>query len=175
MTMQIDTLNEFNILTQSQYEKLKANGQTKPNDIYMTTIEGTPLTKEKADTLYTTPDYVAQNGGKIDSISVNTVKQPITGKNVDLTIPLIKTFKNVTVAKSAFASNSTISQCPYKANVALTGVDDTYSPLVNFDTDIQFSGIQWVADCGLNTLILYASKIPSDSFIIPVVICTKIT
>lgn len=36
---------------------------------------------------FATESYVAQNGGKIDTISVNGTAQTITNKNVDLTVP----------------------------------------------------------------------------------------
>lgn len=36
---------------------------------------------------FATQDYVAQNSGKIDTISVNGTAQTITNKNVDLTVP----------------------------------------------------------------------------------------
>lgn len=39
------------------------------------------------DSNYATEQYVQQNGGKIDTISVNGVQQTITNKNVDISVP----------------------------------------------------------------------------------------
>lgn len=40
-----------------------------------------------AGSAFATEDYVDQNGGKIDTISVNGTQQTITNKNVDITVP----------------------------------------------------------------------------------------
>ena len=36
---------------------------------------------------FATESYVATNGGKIDSISVNNITQTITNKNVNISVP----------------------------------------------------------------------------------------
>lgn len=162
---------EINKMSKAQYDREKAAGNLNENALYLT--EATEfVTQEQME------EYVALNGGKIDSISFNDVPQTIdSSKNVNIQaeIPEIKTFSNVSVSASAFLSDTEISQCPYKATITLNGVTAEYSPLVVFNPDIQFSGIQWVVDCGQNTLILYASQIPSADFVIASIICTKIS
>ena len=43
---------------------------------------------------FATEAYVGQNGGKIDTISVNGTQQTITNKNVDITVPTVGTSEN---------------------------------------------------------------------------------
>lgn len=65
---------------------------------------------------FATEDYVDQNGGKIDTISVNGTQQTITNKNVDITVPTdvsdlnddvgIQTASDVSTAISTALANS---------------------------------------------------------------------
>lgn len=64
---------------------------TKTSDL---TNDGSDASASPADP-FATQSYVAQNGGKIDSISVNGAAQTIdANKNVDLTVPTATTVQN---------------------------------------------------------------------------------
>ncbi len=75
-------LDTFRIhkLTKEQYNAAKAAGDIQENELYMTPEENVDLSD------YATKDYVNENGGKIDVIKVNGEVQPITNKEVDITV-----------------------------------------------------------------------------------------
>ena len=86
--------------------------------------------------------------------------------------PLV--FKDKVVAASAFVSDSTYSQYPYKANVTCTGVTADYVPDVTFYVDDAISGVfAHVSESGTNLVSIYATVIPSSSITIPIIVCTK--
>lgn len=98
-------LEDFNTLKDRVDNIISSGGE--PNRIDIIAVNGTNLTPDankkvnitvptKTSDLtndgngtsnFATETYVAQNGGKIDTISVNGTAQTITNKNVDLTVP----------------------------------------------------------------------------------------
>lgn len=91
------TTLKINQLTKAQYEAALAAGTVNENELYMTEIEGdaieeiqlngTPISPTSGVVNIDITEYVAENGGKIDSISVNGVTQTINEKSVDLDVP----------------------------------------------------------------------------------------
>ena len=91
------TTLKINQLTKAQYEAALAAGTVNENELYMTEIEGdvieeiqlngTPISPTSGVVNIDITEYVAENGGKIDSISVNGVTQTIDEKSVNLNVP----------------------------------------------------------------------------------------
>ena len=91
------TTLKINKLTKAQYEAALAAGAVNENELYMTEIEGdaieeiqlngTPISPTSGVVNIDITEYVAENGGKIDSISVNGVTQTIDEKSVNLDVP----------------------------------------------------------------------------------------
>jgi len=83
-------------------------------------------------------------------------------------------FYSTNVLKSAFVSNSTYADYPYRAAVALSGVLESMIPEVYFDVPQITSGIYApVARAYNGGIYLYASEVPSANFTIPTIICWK--
>lgn len=83
ITENLSTL-KINKLTRTQYEAALEAGKINENELYM-------IPEEDADALATigyVDEAIANNGGKINSISVNGVAQTIDeNKNIDITVP----------------------------------------------------------------------------------------
>jgi hypothetical protein len=79
------------------------------------------------------------------------------------------TFSNVTVATSAWASNSTYSNYPYRATVTCSGMLETDIAFVQFSPSQQESGLYIGASSLTNGVYIYASAIPSASITIPLI------
>lgn len=81
-------------------------------------------------------------------------------------------FGNVTVARSAFASDTTYSDYGYRAAISLDGVDSSMIPEVIFDADIaasgDFSSVSAAYDGGV---YIYSASVPSSEIVIPTIIC----
>ena len=105
------------------------------------------------DANYVTEDFVKNNGGKIDSISVNTVVQPITNKAVNLTIPTdlgdltnnagyLKSFTETDPTVPAWAKATTK---PFYTYSEILNAPKSLSELTN-DTD-------FISETAINNLI----------------------
>ena len=100
-----------------------------------------------------------------------------TATNVvgEITSVLTKlTFTNVVVASSAFVSDVTYNEFPYKASIALTNVTSSMLPEVVFSTADAISGIfSPVVESYNGGVYIYSSDIPSGASItIPSILCT---
>lgn len=82
------------------------------------------------------------------------------------------TFQSITVTSNAFSSDSTYAHYGYKVTIPLTGVNSTMMPQVILGvteaTTGIFAPISQTYDGGV---YLYASKVLSSSFTIPLIIC----
>ena len=74
-------------------ETVKVNGtsltpdENKAVDVTVPTSTSDLTNDGDGESNFATEDYVDQNGGKIDTISVNGTQQTITNKNVNITVP----------------------------------------------------------------------------------------
>lgn len=83
-------------------------------------------------------------------------------------------FNNVSVAASAWASNSTYAAFPFRAAVALSGVTASHDPDVTFSvTDATSGNLAPVADTYAGGIYIYAAEKPTAAITIPTIICTK--
>lgn len=83
-------------------------------------------------------------------------------------------FKDVSVAKSSFVADTTYSDFPYRASVALEGVVSTMIPDVVLPVEAATSGnFAPVCECYNGGLYLYAASVPDAYITIPTIICWK--
>lgn len=100
---------------------------------------------------YATQEYVGQNGGKIDTISVNGAAQTITNKNVDITVPtavsdLTNDSGYQTASDVASAIDTAVASAyKYKGSVA-TQADLPASPETGDVYDVQETGMNYAWD-----------------------------
>ena len=84
------------------------------------------------------------------------------------------TFTNKSVAASAFVSNSTYADFPYRAAVALTGVTAAMIPEVFFGlTDAMSGNFAPVAESYAGGVYIYAAAKPSATTTIPTILCWR--
>ena len=84
------------------------------------------------------------------------------------------TFTNKSVAASAFASNSTYADFPYRAAVTLTGVTAAMVPEVFFGlTDAMSGNFAPVAESYAGGIYIYATAKPSAAVTIPTILCWR--
>lgn len=80
-------------------------------------------------------------------------------------------FSNTPVAASAFVSNDTYEDYPYRASVALTGVLSTMIPEVTFSLADAISGVfAPVVECYAGGIYVYASAVPEEDLVIPTIL-----
>ena len=79
-------------------------------------------------------------------------------------------FTNVSVAPSAFVSDSTYEDFPYRAAIALTGATASMKPDIVFSLADAISGIfAPVAESYAGGVYIYASEVPEANITIPVI------
>lgn len=112
------------------------------------------------------------------------VTAPLNGDNVankayvdnkvnSIDLPLA--FGPQTVASSAWASDSTYSDYPYRAAVPLSGVTANHAPIVNFSNADSLSGkLSPVADSYAGGVYIYATEALAETVNIGSVICVKV-
>ena len=82
---------------------------------------------------------------------------------------------NTAVLVSAFTSDTTYEDYPYRAAVALTGVTENMIPEVVFSLADAVSGVfAPVAECYNGGIYLYASEVPETDITIPIIECRKV-
>lgn len=80
-----------------------------------------------------------------------------------------------TVASSAWASDSTYPDYPYRASVPLSGVTANHAPIVNFSNADSLSGkLSPVADSYAGGVYIYATESLAETVNIGSVICVKV-
>lgn len=83
-------------------------------------------------------------------------------------------FKDVSVAKSSFVADTTYSDFPYRASVALEGVVSTMIPDVVLPVEAASSGnFAPVCEAYNGGLYLYAASVPDADITIPTIICWR--
>lgn len=113
-------------------------------------------------------------GGNFVSATAPSDDDDLTNKAyVDSKVPLA--FGPQTVASSAWASDSTYSDYPYRAAVALSGVTASHAPIVNFSNADSLSGkLSPVADSYAGGVYIYATEALAETVNIGSVICVKV-
>lgn len=92
-----------------------------------------------------------------------------SGKVTGTYVPYIS-FTNKTIATSAWASDSTYRDYPYKATVTCSGATAEMFPYVEFsDADAKSNLFFEGAASGSNSVTVYASAIPSATITIPTI------
>ena len=87
----------------------------------------------------------------------------------------IMAFGPQTVASSAWASDSTYSDYPYRAAVALSGVTANHAPIVNFSNADSLSGkLSPVSESYNGGVYIYATEALAETVNIGSVICVKV-
>ena len=116
------------------------------------------ISGEIADNSVTTPKY-ADGSVTAAKLSADAVKL---------------TFTNTSVAASAFVSDSTYSDFPYRAAVALTGVTASMIPEVVFGVSDAMSGnFAPVAEAYDGGIHLYAAAVPDAAITIPTILAWR--
>lgn len=83
-------------------------------------------------------------------------------------------FTNTAVATSAFAEDSTYTDYPYRASVALSGVISSMIPDVILSAqDATDGNFAPVAECYNGGVYIYAAEIPESAITIPTIICWR--
>ena len=83
-------------------------------------------------------------------------------------------FTDTAVATTAFVSDDTYEDFPYKASVTLTGVTADMTPEVVLGVTEAMSGSYApVAECYAGGVYIYATEVPSVAITIPTIICWK--
>lgn len=135
-----------------------------------------PLTADKVGALPSTGGAMTgelnMNGQKITGLNAPSANdEPATKGYVDATkLP----FTNVSVASSAFVSNTTYEKYPYRAAVALNGVTTSMIPEVIFGLSDAIGGnFAPVAESYNGGVYVYAAEKPEGNTLIPTIICWK--
>ena len=89
-------------------------------------------------------------------------------------LELIGTYTNVTVATSAWVSDTTYANYPYRAPITASNVLATDIPFVAFSATDQESGTYIGADSGAGVIYIYASAIPSANMTIPLAFALRV-
>ena len=83
-------------------------------------------------------------------------------------------FYNTTVSASAFIADTTYSDFPFRASVALTGVLESMIPDIMLALEDATSGnFSPVCECYNGGVYLYAASVPDADITIPTIICWK--
>ncbi len=131
--------------------------------------------------------FVGSNGTNIpvgvQTEIVNNLTETVTGKALDATQgkvlnDLVSTmmikFTNVTVLTTAFVSDTTYTEFPFKVDIACNGVTVDYIPEIYFDVADAIGGnYAPVALSGTNKVTIYAVEVPTANLTIPTIKCTK--
>ena len=107
----------------------------------------------------------------VDGIASTSVTMAPTANAMRMVEPKKKTFANTTVATSSFVADATYAAFPYRAAVALTGVDVGMLPEVVFDAEDAMSGaFAPVATAYFGGVYIYSTDVPDAAVTIPTII-----
>lgn len=133
------------------------------------------VTEEKLSAGAVTTEKFADGAIAPSAEKLNTARS-INGVAFDGTadIETRLVFTNVSVAASAFTSDATYTDFPYRAAVALTGVTAAMFPEVVFAPAEALSGLYApVSESYDGGVYLYASEVPAGGITVPSVVCWR--
>lgn len=94
--------------------------------------------------------------------------------NTDAVGDSLLTFLDKTVTSSLFISDGTYESYPYKVEIECIGVTADYIPTVNFNiTEATSGNFSPIAVSDTNKVIIYATNVETEDFIIPSIVCVK--
>lgn len=134
-----------------------------------------------SDNLDSNMALISNNDGKVIVSQVSAtelgylenVTSPIQSQ-INNTKNSIKIFENISVPVSAFISDSTYPDYPFKANISLSGITSEYVPTVNFAMNEAISGdFSPIATIENGILTIYAEVKPIYTINIPNIVCIK--
>lgn len=145
-----------------------------------TAITASMITDERLDSSVC---GLVTDGISIDTSTMNaqfealleSIQQELEGLEAGTGVELAKLkFENTTVSASAFVSDTTYEDYPYRAAVALSGVTSSMTPEVVFPVsalaDNEFAP---VAECYNGGVYIYAGDVPESDITIPTIICWR--
>lgn len=126
------------------------------------------ITQVDTSTLY------AQYEAKADYV-IKAIEKELADLEAGSGVELKKLqFNNVSVPASAFNSDTTYSEFPFKAAVSLSDVLDTMIPMVTFGLNDAISGeFAPIADSYDGGVYIYAESIPESTITIPTILVFK--
>lgn len=134
-------------------------------DITIGTTRGFTMNTRAKDLVLTGGNFVSATAPSDDDHLTN--KAYVDSKTL--------AFGPKTVASSAWASDSTYSDYPYRAAVPLSGVTASHAPIVNFSNADSLSGkLSPVADSYAGGVYIYATEALAETVNIGSVICVKV-
>ena len=114
-----------------------------------------------------------------DSVTADVLEKGSTAHNkagvkVTGTLTRKRVFTNKSVAASAFKADSTYSDYPYRAAVALSGITATWTLYVMFsETDAETGIFSRNANSYAGGVYIYASEVPAAVVVIDEIICIE--
>lgn len=124
-----------------------------------------------AETKITTLQNSLYNTGSQNQFLIKGANNTTSWKT--LVTPSVLIFQNKTIAASAWVSDTTYSDYPYKANISCSGVDTNYFPEVAFNLEDATSGIfAPISSSSSNTVTIWATEIPDHTVTVNVK-CSK--
>lgn len=114
-----------------------------------------------------------------DSVTADVLEKGSTahdkaGVKVTGTLTRKRVFTNKSVAASAFKADSTYSDYPYRAAIALSEISATYTPYVFFSEAAVETGIfSCKANSYASGVYIYASEVPAAVVVIDKIICIE--
>ena len=114
-----------------------------------------------------------------DSVTADVLEKGSTAHNkagvkVTGTLTRKRVFTNKSVAASAFKADSTYSDYPYRAAVALSGITATWTPYVMFsEADAATGMLSRKANSYAGGVYIYASEVPAAAVAIDEIICIE--
>lgn len=107
---------------------------------------------------------IINNGDSASSIRAKLNQQMVHIANV---------LTDVSVATSAWVSDNTYANYPYRAAISVPNVTATDIPFVAFSATDQESGNYVGADSATNIIYIYTNTIPSSAMTIPLVMAIR--
>lgn len=137
---------------------IKAELEKKANTTDIPTVP-TKVSSFENDSNYATKDYVDENGGKIDTISVNSVVQTITNKNVNIEVPTkVSQLENDSNYLTEYMEND-----PTVPDWAKQPTKPTYDYSEIENTPIIPTGVKLYEETGTNTDGAMTQKATTDA------------
>ena len=156
-----DLTNDSGFITSSGAPVQSVNGQTGSVSISV---------PSKTSDLQNDSGFITSSGAPVQSVNGQTGAVSLTASSVGAEQSKLK-FSNVSVASSAFVSDSTYAGWAYRASVSLSGVTASYVAEVVFGMSEATSGkFAPVCDTYSGGVYIYASEAPSSSIVIPTIL-----